>query len=322
MNKFLTQMWADIKEGKNVTVYLAVCASFIVFFMRFFDFGSEAWTGKLLLATVALLLIELLRLKTSSETLVSAITSFDPRSHIAALQGYPPRADMVKLFESKSTISILTITCSQIKHDYRIALTKHLEAGGELRIITVDSTKKVFENVVYFGELGNKVNAMVVNHRNAIESLTQSWDSYITNGKCQIGYVPHVPPYRLIFTKNKDGEKSAIWLPRPLAVTGAGFLGCRLDGSNHNEHLTYLEAQFEYLWVKASKFTPKQTPAKEILNEEQLKSPLTNISIAIPPEAKSLKRIGICERQFVMISGQLQIHLVYGITAYRCSDAY
>jgi len=270
VKEFFIQVWADLKEGKNVSVYIAVFASFLVFFLRLFNVGSENITGKLLLLTVGLLLIELLRLKTSSENLVSAITSFDPRSHITALQGYPTLADMEKLFEGKTTISILTITCSQVKFDYLEALTKHLEAGGELRILTVENSRQVFDNIVYFGEDGNETDSMMINHGNILKSLMRSWDSYIKNGKCQIRMVSHIPPYRLILVKSKEGERTAILLPRPLAVTGKKFLACSLDGNFHKDRISYFENQFDILWNKAMEANPSPITGVTVQNARQL----------------------------------------------------
>jgi len=170
---------------------------------------------------------------------------------------------MEKLFEESDVISILTVTCSQVKFDYFTALTNHLQNGGKLRILTVAREKYIFNNVMYFGEDGNKVDSMMVNHFNILESLMRRWNSYIKDGHCQIGLISEAPPYRLILTKSKECERTAILLPRPLSVTGTKFLACRLDGTNHKSRITYLENQYETLWNKAT-FPASSTAIGEI----------------------------------------------------------
>jgi len=86
VNKFFRQMWADIKLGKNLTVHITILASFVVFVIRLFGYVTDEIVGKLLLLSVGLLLNELLQLKTSADNIVSRITKFDHKSHIAALE--------------------------------------------------------------------------------------------------------------------------------------------------------------------------------------------------------------------------------------------
>ena len=97
--------------------------------------------------------------------------------------------------------------------------------------------------------------------------------------------ISHIPPYRLIFTKNKEGERTAILLPRPLAVTGKKFLGCSLDGSFHNDRISYLETQFNILWDKAYPPTPEQITGGEAQNAKQLQGSTANtLEVSTPSE--------------------------------------
>jgi hypothetical protein len=67
MKEFLKTVWADIKSGKNLTLYVAVVGSAILFFVRLFGWfepeqGKPDWTHKIQLGLWAVLLAELLRI--------------------------------------------------------------------------------------------------------------------------------------------------------------------------------------------------------------------------------------------------------------------
>lgn len=264
MKQITTKIWDDLKTGRNYTVYLAILGSALLFCIRLFGWfepepGKPDWTHKFQLILWAVLLVELLRVKAAADAITPKLDGLNasldymrsmvnPGGHLPAVTGYPQ--DMNELILNRCDIRILTVTCSQTKFVYLDDYTKHLETGGCLKILTVKPCDSVFENVCFFGEDGNKNDAMKVNHANMLESLKARWKKHIEEKRLEIRQLPQVPPYRLVIATDKHNKRSILWLPRPLQVTGRRFPACHLREDDHSEWIEYFEKQFDTLWEK------------------------------------------------------------------------
>lgn len=266
MKKLLVSIWEDLLIGKNVTVWISLLAALIIFLARLVGWVNDQWTAPFVLALIGLSLYELLRMKSVTEDLKTSTEKLtEELVRTRSALGVTNRAEVLlespsfdELFSRATSISIITVTCQQVFHDHRMALASHLQAGHQLRILTVNPSPslKVFDNVVYFGEPGNHSERMQHALKDKIDVLTAEWESYAKASIFSIRLIPHAPPYRLFIIKDKYNSRTAVILPRPLKVTGKQLFSIILRDPDHSAFISYLEVQFDSLWSKAEGISP------------------------------------------------------------------
>lgn len=164
-----------------------------------------------------------------------------------SLDGYPSL--LRRKIRTASRVSVISVTCAQVQREYAKDIDAMLEQGGELRLLTVEPSKRVFKNVVFFGEPGNNVDAMILNLKLIIEALRERWKKSAAEERCVFRQLRHVPPWRAIIVERvHENETFVLWHPRPLRVTGSEFPVCLFDGLESQAFIRYFCDQFEFLW--------------------------------------------------------------------------
>ncbi|HUN24215.1 MAG TPA: hypothetical protein PK299_13880 [Anaerolineales bacterium] len=148
MGLFFQKIWRDIKQRKNIELYVILLLSMIILVMDIFDVASDSALQGILLAVMSVLVYGLIESRHSSEEIISELHSLKQSMNpSASLKRWQP-AEITSAFTKAKKISFLNVAnYSWVGHNHAVLRT-FLKSGGTIRCILVEPDSEAFHMIL------------------------------------------------------------------------------------------------------------------------------------------------------------------------------
>lgn len=254
MIKFLEKVLDDIREGRNLEVYLTLVVALVLLILDVFDIVSTEAIAAGTLATLALLAYSLLTNREQMRRLTDASTT--TRTIIEQMVSGKPRADRFFWKERKSLesdlararfVGITGITLSRTVRDYLHIFENRLQSGAHMQFVVIDPSSLAPRQVILRskGGVGDSFYADLV--RTTVARLCILAELEDPPGGLELGLLPYAPSFGL-FVIDPDEPHGRIivevYQHRSLAFNPT----FELDAQSDARWYAFFREQFDLLW--------------------------------------------------------------------------
>jgi hypothetical protein len=254
MRKFLETAWSDIRELKNLELYIILLAVLAIFIVDLFGVETFSILVEIILATLAVLVYGLIDERHTNIMLKQKLD--DIEQHVnnsligrvkasAFFLAKKPQLD--EMFSSADTIWLLGYSLSRTVRDNYYVFAERLSKGAKIRIMVLDPTNAPLLEMAGLESEG----ATPENWRNSIlgtrEAISQLIQYSEEMSSMQLGYLPYAPSFGLTIIHPDEAHAECfveIYHHRSMAPN-ATF---KLDPANDSFWYKFFKEQYEMLW--------------------------------------------------------------------------
>ncbi len=260
MRKILEIIWTDIKELKNLELYIILLAVVALFIFDILGVETFSLLTQIILATLAVLVYGLIDERHTNKTIKEKLTSIEEQIN-NNLTGRTVRASnfflsnkpqLNELFSSANTIWLLGYSLSRTIRDNYYIISERLSKGASIRIIVLDPAN---DALLEMADLESDA-ATAENWRNAILGTRESVLHLAKYSKAanftELGYLPYAPSFgmTIIDPDESNGLCFVEIYHHRSAAPNATF---ELQASDDVFWYKFFKDQFEKLWQSCRK---------------------------------------------------------------------
>ncbi len=207
MKEFLERVWQDIKQRKNLELYLVLTAIIIVFVADIVGINTTNAVTEIILAVLAILLYGLVESRHSAEDSDKKLANIE--KSILKIGQLLSQNKLNEKFEKHSTITgnrqrlknaktldWMSISLHKTLTIYEHELTECLKNGGQIRLLLIDPNSPIPHALAELGHSLGSSEKIVNNVRSALE-IIQSWRNRMPECNLEVRVLSSQPPYRL-----------------------------------------------------------------------------------------------------------------------------
>lgn len=254
MNRFFSTVWSDLKQRKNLELYLILLVAVVVLFADILGVETVSALFEIVLASLSILIYGLIESRHTNERVEQQLANITQsvqelrRNEVRAADFFLINKSLSQeTFSSASTICLLGYSLSRTIREHHHALRQRLKAGAHIRIIILDLTdecllkKAALESISTTAELWHHHLEVT---RSAVNSLAiDSGD----RGKVEIGYLPYAPSFGMVLVDSSEpnGFNYVDIYHHKSTAPNAAF---KLSASTDPVWFAFFKQQFEILW--------------------------------------------------------------------------
>jgi hypothetical protein len=263
MEDFFRAIWLDIKERRNLELYLILAAIIPIFLADIFGLQTQSALFEIILASLAILVYGLIEQRREQSTTAEKLDKIEKllidnqtlltrslSGHVQASRFFSTEQRISRQSLSGANVIYLSgVNLTRTLREYLHILGERLVAGAHIRVIIVDyqsdtALKELIAKSVESAKIENRQAALKA-ASTTVELLAQTPGA---KGKLDVGFLPYIPHFglTLIEPDSPNGICSvALYHHRSLEPT----IKFQLTAADDPEWYNFFRKQYENLWL-------------------------------------------------------------------------
>ncbi len=143
MKNQLRRVWQELRQGKNVEVYLTIAVAFVILCLHLFHVTSINAVLSAILATLVLLAIANLHSRRGVEDLGASVLRLEIGTLADKFFQQWNEAEFSDFINRAKRVSMLAVANNRFLSENQIQFTELIRRGGEIRALLIDPTGAV-----------------------------------------------------------------------------------------------------------------------------------------------------------------------------------